>query len=285
MSHGRSPPSSGASAPFTCRGMRCSSPGCDHRSGGDRDGRSHVAAAACAAVGARAHPAGAYVRDVRGDYGRLVAEEPVLGRPGPGPRRDRRAARWRAGLRDLDGRHAGALGRAARLGAAGAVRDDLGDRLGADRGGADVRRARPVAHARVRGAQRLGETVRRAARPGLRAARRLPERVLRQGLGDHPRPVRGGSVVIEAVRYVLFYESGDLSLAVANFPAHKARYEEFMRRGVLLSLGPFTDRSGSMAVFTTQEAAEEFVSGDPFVLHGVVSKWLVREWREVTPLL
>ena len=87
----------------------------------------------------------------------------------------------------------------------------------------------------------------------------------------------------EALRYVLFYESGDLSLAAENFPAHKARYEEFMRRGVLLSLGPFSDRSGSMAVFTSREAAEEFVSGDPFVLHGVVKAWQVREWREATP--
>ena len=87
----------------------------------------------------------------------------------------------------------------------------------------------------------------------------------------------------ETVRYVMFYESGDLTLAVENFPAHKARYTEFMDRGVLLSLGPFTDRSGSIAVFTSREAAEEFASGDPFVLHGVVSKWYVREWREVTP--
>ena len=87
----------------------------------------------------------------------------------------------------------------------------------------------------------------------------------------------------EALRYVLFYESGNLSLAAENFPAHRARYEEFMRRGLLLSLGPFSDRSGSMAVFTTREAAEEFASGDPFVQHGVVSKWTIREWREVTP--
>ena len=87
----------------------------------------------------------------------------------------------------------------------------------------------------------------------------------------------------EALRYVLFYESGNLSLAAENFPAHRARYEEFMRRGVLLSLGPFSDRSGSMAVFTTREAAEEFASGDPFVQHGVVSKWTIREWREATP--
>jgi uncharacterized protein len=89
--------------------------------------------------------------------------------------------------------------------------------------------------------------------------------------------------VTEALRYVMFYESGDLSLAAENFPAHQARYTEFMRRGVLLSLGPFSDRSGSMAVFTTREAAEEFASGDPFIRHGVVSKWTIREWREVTP--
>jgi uncharacterized protein YciI len=87
----------------------------------------------------------------------------------------------------------------------------------------------------------------------------------------------------EALRYVLFYESGDLSLAAENFAPHKARYTEFMRRGVLLSLGPFADRSGSMAVFTTREDAEDFASGDPFVLHGVVSSWQIREWREVTP--
>ena len=87
----------------------------------------------------------------------------------------------------------------------------------------------------------------------------------------------------EALRYVLFYESGDLSRAVENFPPHKAWYTEFMQRGVLLSLGAFSDRSGSLAVFTTREAAEEFAAGDPFVLHGVVSSYVVREWREVTP--
>jgi len=82
---------------------------------------------------------------------------------------------------------------------------------------------------------------------------------------------------------VLFYDSGDLSLAPDVFPAHRAWYQEFMARGVLLSLGPFTDRGGSMAVFTTREAAEEFASGDPFVQHGVVSKWSIREWHEASP--
>ena len=87
----------------------------------------------------------------------------------------------------------------------------------------------------------------------------------------------------DAQRHVLLYESGDLSLAAEHFPSHQARYKEFMSRGVLLSLGPFTDAANSMAIFTTREAAEEFASGDPFVKHGVVSAWQIREWREATP--
>ena len=86
----------------------------------------------------------------------------------------------------------------------------------------------------------------------------------------------------DAQRYVLFYDSGDLALAAQHFPAHQARYTEFINRGVLLALGPFTDRAGSMAIFTTHEAAMEFASGDPFIEHGVVSGWTIREWREVT---
>jgi uncharacterized protein len=35
-----------------------------------------------------------------------------------------------------------------------------------------------------------------------------------------------------------------------------------------------------MAIFNTREAAEEFVSGDPFVLEGVVRRWELREWTE-----
>jgi uncharacterized protein YciI len=93
----------------------------------------------------------------------------------------------------------------------------------------------------------------------------------------------GTAQVRDAVRHVLFYESGDLSLAAEHFPAHKARYTEFMDRGVLLALGPFTDRAGSIAVFTTHEAAMDFASGDPFIEHGVVSAWQVRELRVVTP--
>jgi uncharacterized protein YciI len=37
---------------------------------------------------------------------------------------------------------------------------------------------------------------------------------------------------------------------------------------------------GSMAIFTTREAAEASAEGDPFVLNGVVRRWSVREWNE-----
>ena len=89
----------------------------------------------------------------------------------------------------------------------------------------------------------------------------------------------------EATRYLLFYETGGNYPGGAreHFPAHKARYLEFMERGVLLALGPFMDGAGSMAIFSSREAAEEFAAEDPFVLNDVVGEWRVREWREVTP--
>jgi hypothetical protein len=86
------------------------------------------------------------------------------------------------------------------------------------------------------------------------------------------------------MKYVLFYESADdvMSKAPAHFDAHMARGNEFHNRGVLLMYGPFghPQREGSMAVFTTREAAEEFAAGDPFVLNGVVRDWQIREWDE-----
>jgi uncharacterized protein len=84
------------------------------------------------------------------------------------------------------------------------------------------------------------------------------------------------------VKYVVFYDSGDdvAAKAPAHFPAHQAWYGEFQRRGELLMIGPFADGRGAMSVFTTRQAAEEFVRGDPFVINGVVSGWSIRDWNE-----
>ena len=84
------------------------------------------------------------------------------------------------------------------------------------------------------------------------------------------------------VKYVVTYESGDevRALAPIHFPAHKARWQEFRDRGELLMIGTFSDLSGAMGIFTSLEAAEEFIKGDPFVLQGVVRSYRIREWNE-----
>jgi uncharacterized protein YciI len=87
------------------------------------------------------------------------------------------------------------------------------------------------------------------------------------------------------MKYVMFYDSADdvASKAPAHFPAHRARLADFHARGALLMVGTFGDpqEEGSMAVFTTREAAEEFAKEDPFVLNGVVRNWYVREWNDI----
>lgn len=81
---------------------------------------------------------------------------------------------------------------------------------------------------------------------------------------------------------VLQYESAEEVRAKAplHFAAHKAHWHAFLDQGTLLMIGTFSDLEGSMAVFSSREAAEEFAHSDPFVLNGVVSSWRVREWNE-----
>ena len=87
-----------------------------------------------------------------------------------------------------------------------------------------------------------------------------------------------------SLKYVLFYESADdvQDKAPLHFPEHRAHGQEFHQRGLLLAYGPFANpqEEGSMAVFTTREAAEDFARGDPFVSNGVVRNWEIREWNE-----
>jgi len=85
------------------------------------------------------------------------------------------------------------------------------------------------------------------------------------------------------LKYVLLYETGDLSKAPLHQAAHSAHGQEFHERGLLVAYGPFANaqEEGAMAVFTSRQAAEEFARGDPFVLNGVVQgSWQVREWLE-----
>jgi uncharacterized protein len=84
------------------------------------------------------------------------------------------------------------------------------------------------------------------------------------------------------MKAVLLYTPADdvLARAPAHFPAHLARLDEFEAAGTLLLVGTFGDpqAQGSMAIFTTREAAEAFVAGDPFVHEGVVRSYEIRDW-------
>jgi uncharacterized protein YciI len=87
------------------------------------------------------------------------------------------------------------------------------------------------------------------------------------------------------MKYVLLYEATEdfRSKVPAHLEAHRALWAKFRAAGQLLMVGPFTDApaGGAMGVFTTREAAEEFVRSDPFVSQGVVARWTIREWNEV----
>ena len=85
------------------------------------------------------------------------------------------------------------------------------------------------------------------------------------------------------MKYVLIYQSPDdldLEQLRAVFPQHRERWGVFREQGTLLLIGPYADREGALAVFTTQEAAEDFATTDPFVLNGLVAKWEIRAWNE-----
>ena len=84
---------------------------------------------------------------------------------------------------------------------------------------------------------------------------------------------------------VLLYQPVDdvAEKAPPHFPAHQQRLEQFRARGDLLMVGTFADpqADGSMAIFRTRAAAEEFVADDPFVLNGVVARMELKDWDEV----
>jgi len=87
------------------------------------------------------------------------------------------------------------------------------------------------------------------------------------------------------MKYVLLYESADdvATKAPPHFPAHQERLKVFHERGDLEMVGTFEDPQahGSMAIFKTREAAEEFAADDPFVLNGVVARYEIRGWNEI----
>jgi uncharacterized protein len=63
------------------------------------------------------------------------------------------------------------------------------------------------------------------------------------------------------------------------YPRHKVVVEKFIKRGVVVGIGPFDDL-GNMAIFKTRAAAEEYINEDPFILEGVVRSIRIRDWKD-----
>jgi uncharacterized protein len=65
------------------------------------------------------------------------------------------------------------------------------------------------------------------------------------------------------------------------YPRHKAFLDQFVARGEVVGVGPFTDPAGvNMALFRTRAAAEAFAKGDPFFLEGMVRDYQVKDWGD-----
>lgn len=68
---------------------------------------------------------------------------------------------------------------------------------------------------------------------------------------------------------------------MAVFPRHKAFLDQFVARGEVVGVGPFTDPAGgNMALFRTRAAAEAFAKEDPFFLEGLVREYQVKDWAD-----
>src|SRR5215510_4939227 len=68
---------------------------------------------------------------------------------------------------------------------------------------------------------------------------------------------------------------------MAVFPRHKAFLDQFIARGEVVGVGPFTDaEGGNMALFRSRAAAEAFANGDPFRLEGLVKEYRIKDWGD-----
>jgi uncharacterized protein YciI len=88
------------------------------------------------------------------------------------------------------------------------------------------------------------------------------------------------------MHYLLFYDVvGDY--AVRRQPlraAHLAHARPFVERGELVLGGALADPvDGAVLLFRgeTPDAAHNFAAADPYVRHGLVTRWRVRPWTTV----
>jgi uncharacterized protein YciI len=67
---------------------------------------------------------------------------------------------------------------------------------------------------------------------------------------------------------------------MAVYPRHRAYLDEFAKAGEIQYIGAFLNPGtvASMAIFTSEDAAQRFMADDPFVTEGLVGRREIREW-------
>jgi uncharacterized protein YciI len=88
------------------------------------------------------------------------------------------------------------------------------------------------------------------------------------------------------MHYLLFYDVVDdyLIRRQALRTAHLAHARRFVERGELLLAGALAEPvDGAVLLFRgeTPDAAHAFAEADPYVQHGLVTRWRVRPWTTV----
>lgn len=83
------------------------------------------------------------------------------------------------------------------------------------------------------------------------------------------------------MKAVVIGESSGASMEIimSVYPRHKIVADKYINNGDIIGMGPFTG-GGSMTIFKTREAAEEFVKEDPFILEGLVKSFVIRDWKD-----
>jgi uncharacterized protein YciI len=88
------------------------------------------------------------------------------------------------------------------------------------------------------------------------------------------------------MHYLLFYEVVDdyVNRRAPFRSAHLALAREAVARGELVLGGAFANPPDGAALLfrgTSPAVAESFVAQDPYVQHGLIRRWYVREWTTV----
>src|SRR5262249_52298179 len=131
--------------------------------------------------------------------------------------------------------------------------------------------------------RRAGWSVSRRAQSNRRPARRPRTAFGPSGRrAARPPSIRGcarGEKMLVAVIGSSAGKTRDEIMAI--YPRHKAFLEQFLTRGEVVGVGPFTDAGGgNMALFRSRAAAEAFATLDPFLLEGVVREYQIKEWGD-----